>query len=61
VQEEDNPGWNNNESEIGQLTLTAMMEQSMVLQIRDQLKVLTLEQKSKLASELGVGEDFPSA
>jgi hypothetical protein len=61
AQKEDNLGWNDHNSEIGYLTLTATMEQSAVLQIRDQLKALTLDQKSELADELGVMEDFPSA
>jgi hypothetical protein len=61
MQEKDDPGWNDNESEVGQLTLMATTEQSAVSQIRDQLKVLTLDQKSELTSKLGVGEDFPLA
>jgi hypothetical protein len=61
VQEEDNLGWNDCDLEIGYLTLTATTEQSVVSQIRDQLKALTLDQKSELADELGVTEDFPSA
>jgi hypothetical protein len=61
VQEEGNTGWNDHESEAGYLTLMATTEQSAVSQIRDQLKVLTLDQKSELTSKLGVGEDFPSA
>jgi hypothetical protein len=39
----------------------ATTEQSAVSQIRDQLKALTLDQKSELVDELGVMEDFPSA
>jgi hypothetical protein len=46
--------------EIGYLTLTANTEQSAVLQIKDQLKMLMLEQKNELANEMGVSEDFPS-
>jgi hypothetical protein len=36
----------------------AMTEQSAVSQVREQLKVMTLEQKSELADKLGVLEDF---
>jgi hypothetical protein len=61
VQKEDNLGGNDHNLEIGYLTLIVTMEQSMVSQIRDQLKVLTLDQKSELVDELGVTEDFPSA
>jgi hypothetical protein len=60
VQNEDQLGWNNNDSEIGYLTLTMTMEQSAILQIKDQLKVLMLEQKNELANKMGVSEDFPS-
>jgi hypothetical protein len=60
VQNEDQLGWNDNDLEIGYPTLTATMEQSMILQIKDQLKALTLKQKSELANEMGVLEDFPS-
>jgi hypothetical protein len=60
VQNEDQLGWNDNDFKIGYLTLTMTMEQSAVSQIKDQLKALTLEQKSKLANEMGVSEDFPS-
>jgi hypothetical protein len=60
VQNEDQLGWNDHDSEIGYPTLMATTEQSTVLQIKDQLKVLTLEQKSELASKMGVLEDFPS-
>jgi hypothetical protein len=37
------------------------MEQSMVSQVRDQLKVMTLEEKSELADQLGISEDFQLA
>jgi hypothetical protein len=60
VQNEDQLGWNNNDLEIGYPTLTATMEQSTVLQLKDQLKVLTLEQQKELANEMGILEDFPS-
>jgi hypothetical protein len=62
AQNEDQLGWNDHNSEIGYLTLTVNMEQSTVSQLRDQLKALTLEQKSKLANEneIRVLEDFPS-
>jgi hypothetical protein len=60
AQNEDQLGWNNNDSEIGYPTLTTTTEQSTILQIKDQLKVLTLEQKNELASKMGVSEDFPS-
>jgi hypothetical protein len=60
AQNEDQLGWNGHDSEIGYPTLTANMEQSAVSQIKDQLKVLTLEQKNELANEMGVSEDFPS-
>jgi hypothetical protein len=39
----------------------ANMEQSVVSQLKDQLKALTLEQKNELANKIGVSEDFPSA
>jgi hypothetical protein len=39
----------------------ARTEQSAILQVYEGLKVMTLEEKNKLASELGVGEDFTSA
>jgi hypothetical protein len=61
VQEEDNLGWNDHDSEIGYPTLMVATEQSVVSQIRDQLKAVTLDQKSELADELGVTEDVPSA
>jgi hypothetical protein len=61
IQEEDNLGWNGHDSETGYLTLTATMEQSAILQVWEQLKVMTLEENSELASELGVREDFTSA
>jgi hypothetical protein len=60
VQNEDHLGWNDNDSEIGYPTLMATSEQSSVLQLKDQLKVLTLEQQKELANEMGVLEDFPS-
>jgi hypothetical protein len=60
VQNEDQLGWNDQDSEIGYPTLTATTEQSTVSQIKDQLKVLTLEQKNELANKMGVSEDFPS-
>jgi hypothetical protein len=61
VQDEDNLGWNDHNSEIGYLTLMATMEQSVVSQVRDQLKVMTLEEKSNLADQLELSEDFQSA
>jgi hypothetical protein len=61
AQEKDNLGWNDNDSEIGYLTLMATTEQSTISQVREQLKALTLDQKSELVNELGVVEDFPSA
>jgi hypothetical protein len=61
AQEEDNLGWNDNDSEIGYPTLMVMMEQSTISQVREQLKALTLDYKSKLANELGAVEDFPLA
>jgi hypothetical protein len=60
MQNEDQLGWTNNDSEIGYPTLTATMEQSTVLQLKDQLKALTLDQQKELANEMGVMEDFPS-
>jgi hypothetical protein len=60
VQNEDQLEWNDNDSEIGYPTLTVTMEQSAILQIKDQLKALTLEQKNELANEMGVLDDFPS-
>jgi hypothetical protein len=60
MQNEDQLGWNDHDSEIGYLTLTANIEQSTVSQIKDQLKALTLEQKNELANKMGVSEDFPS-
>jgi hypothetical protein len=60
VQNEDQLGWTNNDSEIGYPTLTATSEQSSVLQLKDQLKVLTLDQQKELTNEMGVLEDFPS-
>jgi hypothetical protein len=60
MQNEDQLGWTDNNLEIGYLTMTMTTEQSVILQIRDQLKVLTLEQKNKLANEMGVLKDFPS-
>jgi non-ribosomal peptide synthetase component E (peptide arylation enzyme) len=41
VQEEDNLGWNDHNSEIGYPTLTAMMEQSAISQVQAGLKVMT--------------------
>jgi hypothetical protein len=61
AQEEDNLGWNDNDSEIGYPTLMATTEQSTISQVREQLKALTLDQKSELVNELGVVEDFPLA
>jgi hypothetical protein len=61
MQEEDNQGWNDNELEVGQPTLTVTTKQSVISQVRAGLKVMTLEEKSELTSELGVGEDFTSA
>jgi hypothetical protein len=58
VQDGDNLGWNDNDSEIGYLTLMVTMEQSAVSQVRDQLKVMTLEEKGKLADQLGLSKDF---
>jgi hypothetical protein len=60
VQDEDQLGWNDQDLEIGYPNLTVTMEQSTISQIKDQLKALTLEQKSELANEMGVSEDFPS-
>jgi hypothetical protein len=60
AQNEDNLGWNNDDLEIGYLTLMATMEQSSVLQLKDQLKALTLGQQKELANKMGVMEDFPS-
>jgi hypothetical protein len=54
VQDEDNLGWNDHDLEIGYLTLTATTEQSNVSQVRDQLKVMTLDEKSELANQLGL-------
>jgi antitoxin component HigA of HigAB toxin-antitoxin module len=60
VQNKDQLGWTNNDLEIGYPTLMATMEQSMVSQLKNQLKVLTLEQQKELANEIGIVEDFPS-
>jgi hypothetical protein len=60
AQNEDQLGWTGNDSEIGYPTLMATTEQSSVSQLKDQLKVLTLEQQKELANEMGVMEDFPS-
>jgi hypothetical protein len=38
----------------------ATSEQSSVLQLKDQMKALSLEQQKELANEMGVMEDFPS-
>jgi hypothetical protein len=38
----------------------ATIEQSSVSQLKDQLKVLSLEQQKELMNEMGVMEDFPS-
>jgi hypothetical protein len=61
TQEEYEAGWNDHDSEARHPTLMATTEQSTVSQVREQLKALTLNQKSELASKLGVGEDFSSA
>jgi hypothetical protein len=61
VQEEDNLGWNDHNSEIGYLTLMATTEQSMLSQVQAGLKAMTLEEKNELANEMGVGEDFTLA
>jgi hypothetical protein len=61
MQDEDNQGWNDNELEMGQSTFTAKIEQSTISQVCKGLKAMTLEEKNKLASKLGVGEDFTSA
>jgi antitoxin component HigA of HigAB toxin-antitoxin module len=58
VQDKDNLGWNDHDSEIGYLTLMVTTEQSAVSQVRDQLKAMTLEEKSKLANQLGISKDF---
>jgi hypothetical protein len=60
AQNEDQSICDDQESEVRYPTFTMNTEQSTVLQIKDQLKVLTLEQKNKLANEMGVSEDFPS-
>jgi hypothetical protein len=60
VQNKDQLGWNDNNSEIGYPTLMAIMEQSSVLLLKDQLKALSLEQQKELMNEMGVMEDFPS-
>jgi hypothetical protein len=59
--QEDNQGWNDNKSEVGRPTLTATTEQCAISQVWAGLKVMTLEEKSELASELGIGEDFTLA
>jgi hypothetical protein len=61
MQEEDDQGWNDNESEVGRPTLMATTEQSAISQVRAGLKAMTLEEKNELASKLGIGEDFTSA
>jgi hypothetical protein len=61
MQEENDQGWNDDESEVGWPTLMATTKQSTILQVQAGLKAMTLEEKSKLASELGVGEDFTLA
>jgi hypothetical protein len=61
VQDEGKQGWNEDESETGWSTFTARTEQSTISQVCEGLKAMTLEEKNKLASELGVGEDFTSA
>jgi antitoxin component HigA of HigAB toxin-antitoxin module len=38
-----------------------MTEQSTISQVWAGLKAMTLEEKNKLASELGIGEDFTLA
>jgi hypothetical protein len=60
TQNKDQLGWTNNDSEIGYPTLMATMEQSAVLQLKDQLKALSLEQQKELANKMGILEDFPS-
>jgi hypothetical protein len=60
VQNEDQLGWNDNDLEIGYPTSMATMEQSAVLQLKDQLKALTLEQQKELANKMGAMDDFPS-
>jgi hypothetical protein len=60
AQNEDQLGWTDNDSEIGYPTLMVTTEQSTVLQLKDQLKVLSLEQQKELVNEMGVLEDFPS-
>jgi hypothetical protein len=41
--------------------LTATTEQSTISQVQAGLKVMTLEEKNELISELGIGEDFTLA
>jgi hypothetical protein len=60
MQNEDQLGWTDNDSEIRYPTLTVTMEQSTVSLLKDQLKALTLEQQKELANEMGMSEDFPS-
>jgi hypothetical protein len=60
VQNEDQLGWTDNDSEIGYLTLMATSEQSSVSLLKDQLKALMLNQQKELANKMGVMEDFPS-
>jgi hypothetical protein len=60
VQNDNQATWNDTELEVGYPTLTVWTKQSAVSQIKEQLKVLTLDQKNKLANEMGVSEDFPS-
>jgi hypothetical protein len=37
------------------------MDQSSVLQIRSQLQAMSMEDKSHLTNEMGMGEDFSQA
>jgi hypothetical protein len=60
MQNEDQLGWTDNDLEIGYPTLTATTEQSTVLQLKDQIKALTLEQQKELANKMGILEEFPS-
>jgi hypothetical protein len=39
----------------------AACNKDQVTMVKEQFNAMTLEQKSKLADELGVSEDFPSA
>jgi hypothetical protein len=53
--------WTNNDSEVGQPTLTATTKQSAISQVQEGLKAITLDEKNELAKEMGIGEDFISA